>query len=128
MISGRCCSATRRDSLNDVTTVDRIAGSFPQPLPPTARSRIFASSRREAIETFIAEKLPQQRLLVHKTWGDIWDPVTLWHAHHAGRTGEIGRWRRMLSSAQVAEVERRRLGNWMDHFSYQRHDAEANAQ
>jgi hypothetical protein len=53
---------------DDVTTVDRIAGSFPQPLPPTARSRIFAFSRREAIETFIAEKLPQQRfLLVNKT-------------------------------------------------------------
>jgi hypothetical protein len=37
--------------------------------------------------------------------GDRLDPRTHWHTHHAGRSGEIGRWRHMLSAAQAAEVE-----------------------
>jgi hypothetical protein len=105
---------------DDVTTLDRIAGSFQQTLPTTARSWIFASSRREAVEAFINEKLPQQRtVVVNVATGDLFDQVTHWHTHHLGRTGEIGRWKRMLSAAHATEVERR-LGDWMDHFSYQR--------
>jgi hypothetical protein len=48
--------------------------------------------------------------------------VTHWHTHHAGRTGEIGRWRQMLTEEQVLEVERL-LGDWMDRFCYSRYAA-----
>jgi hypothetical protein len=103
---------------DDVTTLDCIAGMFRRSLAASDRSRIFASSRRAAVEALIAE-LPQQRTtLIDKASGDLVDPVTQWHTFHAGRTGEIGRWRRMLTEAQVLEIERR-LGDWMVHFSYQ---------
>jgi tetratricopeptide (TPR) repeat protein len=104
---------------NDAATLDRIAGTIHHSLAATDRMRIFASSRRGAVETLIAE-LPHQRTsLIEISSDDLMDPVTQWHTHHAGRTGEIGRWRHMLTEAQVFEVERR-LGDWMDRFFYQR--------
>jgi len=110
--------------IDDITTLDRIAESFHHPLPATERARIFASTRRAAIEAFIAElpQLPVVRINLRRP-GHFADPVTQWHTHHAGRTGEIGRWQHMLTEAQVSEVERR-LGDWMDRFSYQRHKAQ----
>jgi hypothetical protein len=46
-------------------------------------------------------------ILQDRVSGDRLDPQTHWHTHHAGRTGEIGRWRRELSPAQAdAVVER----------------------
>jgi hypothetical protein len=113
--------------VDDVTTLDRIAGTFRRPLAVTDRTRIFASSRRAAIEAFIAE-LPRrpEKLINLRRPGHVADPVTHWHTHHAGRTGEIGRWRHMLTEAQVSEVERR-LEDWMDHFVYQRNKARAGA-
>jgi hypothetical protein len=113
--------------IDDVATLDRIAESFHQPLTATDRMQIFASTRRTAIEALIA-KLPRQRIkLINRSRpGHLADPVTHWHTHHAGRTGEIGRWPRMLSEAQVSEVERL-LADWMDRFSYQRHEVQPRA-
>jgi tetratricopeptide (TPR) repeat protein len=111
---------------DDVTALDRIAGTFQKSLAATDRARIFASSHRAAVEAFIAE-LPRQRTtLIDISSDDLMDPVTHWHTHHAGRNGEIGRWRHMLTEAQALEVERR-LGDWMDRFSYQRNTARAGA-
>jgi hypothetical protein len=109
--------------IDDMTTLDRIAESFQRPLAATHRVQIFASTRRAAIEALIAE-LPRQpiRLFNVARPSHLADPVTHWHTHHAGRTGEIGRWQHMLTEAQVSEVERL-LGEWMDRFSYQRHKA-----
>ena len=45
------------------------------------------------------------------------DPVTKWHNHHASRTGEAGRWLRILTPRQVALIERH-LGDWMVMFGY----------
>jgi len=105
--------------IDDMATLDRIAESFHQPLPATERTQIFASTRRAAIEALIAE-LPRQPVkLINASRPDhLADPVTHWHTHHAGRTGEIGRWRRMLTKVQASEVGRL-LGDWMDRFSYQ---------
>jgi hypothetical protein len=104
---------------DDVTTLDRIAETFKQQLTASDRDRIFASARRSAVEALIAE-LPRQSKLLSGRSGDLFDPTTHWHAHHAGRTGEIGRWRQMLTETQAAEVERQ-LGDWLDRFAYQRH-------
>jgi hypothetical protein len=113
--------------IDDVTTLDRIAESFHQPLAAADRTRIFASSRRAAIEAFIAELPRRPTSLVNLTRpSHLLDPVTHWNTHHAGRTGEIGRWRRMLTRAQASEVERR-LADFMDRFSYQPHNVQLKA-
>jgi hypothetical protein len=109
--------------IDDVTTLDLIAGTFHKPLAVTDRTRIFACSRRAAIEGFIAE-LPRRLTTRINSRRRMFDPVTQWHTHHAGRTGEIGRWRHSLTKGQVSEVERR-LGGWMDYFSYQRFNTAA---
>jgi hypothetical protein len=103
---------------DQVTTLDRIAASFNQQLAPVDRARIFAAVQRKAVEAFIAE-LPRRPQQMSAHPGDLFDPWTHWHAHHAGRTGEVGRWRQVLNDAQVSEVERR-LGEWIDRFAYQR--------
>jgi hypothetical protein len=80
---------------------------------------IFASGRRAAVEALIAELPHRRTTLIDKSSGDLMDSVSHWHTFHAGRTGEIGRWRRLLTEAQAFEVEQR-LRDWMDRFSYQR--------
>ena len=113
--------------IDDVTTLDRIAGSFHQPLAVADRTRIFASSRRAAIEAFIAELPRRPTSLVNLARpGHLLDPETHWNTHHAGRTGEVGRWRRMLTRAQASEVERR-LADFMGRFSYQLHNVKLKA-
>jgi len=104
--------------IDDIRTLDRIAETFREQLTPTDRVRIFGSTRRAAIEAFITE-LPRRpgKLKNPERPGHFADPVTHWHTHHAGRTGEIGRWQKMLTEAQVRAVERL-LGDWMDRFSY----------
>jgi hypothetical protein len=49
--------------------------------------------------------------------GDMLDPETQWHRHHAGRAGEVGGWRRILSPAQATTVERR-MADWMAASGY----------
>jgi hypothetical protein len=113
--------------IDDVKTLDLIAGTFHKPLAATDRTRIFACSRRAAIEAYIAELPRRPTTRVNKRRpDDVFDPVTQWHTHHAGRTGEIGRWQHMLTKGQVSEVERR-LGSWMDDFSYRRFNAVADS-
>ena len=107
---------------DQATTLDRIAESFNQQLAPVERARIFAAVQRKAVEAFIAD-LPHRPQQMSARPGDLFDPWTHWHSHHAGRTGEVGRWRQMLNDAQVTEVERR-LGDWIDRFAYQRRLAE----
>ncbi len=78
---------------------------------------VFAQSRRHAVEALIGglETLPTAQR--HAPSGDIFDPQTQWHAHHAGRTGEIGRWRHMLRARQVRAVEAE-LATFMTQFGY----------
>src|SRR5262249_4184122 len=104
--------------VDDVTTLDRIAATFHRSLSEADRARIFASSRRSAVEAVIAQLPRQPNTVKDISSDDFMDPVTHWHTHHAGRSGEIGQWRHMLSKAQASEVERR-LGDWMRRFSYQ---------
>ncbi len=74
-------------------------------LAPPAAAAIFAANQREAVEKHIAglDRLPD--VLTDRVSGDRLDPRTHWHSHHAGRSGEMGRWRAGLAPEQAAEVE-----------------------
>ena len=99
-----------------IVTIDQIAGSLGGSLTASDRNRIFAETRRQAIEAFIRDldKLPRA---LRPAPDDLVDPVTKWHNHHAERTGEVGRWRHALTPEQVVKIERR-LGDWMNAVGY----------
>jgi hypothetical protein len=104
--------------IDEAATLDRIAKSLGGTLSVADRTRIFAATRREAIEAHIA-KLPELPTALHDAAsGDIVDTATQWHTHHANRSGEIGRWRHLLTLADVAIIEQR-LEDWMAAFGYQ---------
>jgi Sulfotransferase domain len=98
---------------DDPATLDRLAAKLGGALRPAERSRIFAATRRREVDRYIAGLPGRPGVLIHKESGDMLDPTTHWHTHHANRTGEVGRWRRTLTPPQVAEI-RERLGAWME--------------
>jgi hypothetical protein len=91
-------------------TLDAIARWFGGALPAGECERLYAGHTRSAVEAVIATLGAQHN-------ENAGDAVTQWHRHHAGRTGEIGRWRRMLTPAQVAAVEGA-MRDWMANFGY----------
>ena len=103
--------------IEDAGTLDRMAAWFGTRLPAAERDRLFAAHRRAAVEGLIAglDDLPQAQRDARS--GDIFDPETQWHRHHAGRSGEVGRWRRMLLPGQAAAVERE-MRELMARFDY----------
>jgi len=104
--------------IDDPATLDQIAIALAGTLSVTDRTRIFADTRREAIETHIA-KLPELPTSLHDAAsGDVVDTATQWHTHHANRSGEIGRWRHFLTLGDVAIIEHQ-LADWMAAFGYQ---------
>jgi hypothetical protein len=96
---------------DDPATVERVATIFDGALSNVDRNRIFAETRREKIEEFIAEMhlTPTFREGFDTVVGQqyMYDEVTCWHKHHAGRKGEVGLWQRELSSHQVGIIEQR---------------------
>jgi hypothetical protein len=98
-------------------TLESLAASFGGTLSGEDRARIFAETRRPAIEAQIARLPELPTSLRHEPSGDVVDLVTQWHTHHARRSGEVGRWRHMLSVAETAAVEQQ-LSDWMACFSY----------
>ncbi|WP_419727827.1 hypothetical protein [Lichenicola sp.] len=106
--------------IDDIRTIDGVAGHMGGVLRPEARNAIFQANRRQAVERFIGQ-LDRQPTTIVDARGDIYDLRSHWHRHHAGRTGEIGRWRRLLYPAQVHGIETA-LGAWMDLFGYQLSD------
>jgi len=98
-------------------TLDAIARHFGGALPAAERDLLFAQHARAAVEGWIAALETQPQSVRDARSGDIFDPETQWHRHHAGRSGEVGRWRRMLLPWQVAAVERE-MGAWMARFGY----------
>jgi hypothetical protein len=103
--------------VDDPATLDLLAARLGAGLPTEMRSAIFAATRRREVERQIAA-LPRKRgVLINKASGDLLDPATHWHSHHAGRTGEVGRWRRTLTASQVSEIEQR-LAPWLAQHHY----------
>ncbi|MDE2198036.1 MAG: hypothetical protein KGJ41_03355 [Rhodospirillales bacterium] len=104
--------------VDDPATIDRLAAAMGGRLPPRLRDELFAQTRRASIERLIAA-LPGKPDTRRTAGDDIMDSETQWHGHHAGRSGEIGRWRHMLAPAQLAWVEQE-LGAWMEVVGYVR--------
>jgi hypothetical protein len=96
----------------DAATVAAIAAAIGLRADEAACAAIFAATRREAVEAFIGglDNLPQAHRDARS--GDVFDPQSQWHKHHAGRTGEVGRWKRTLQPAQTEVVEQT-LADWM---------------
>ena len=97
-------------------TLDSIAKALGGTLDPAAREAIFARTRRTSIEAEIAGFSLRADVHRHPN-GDLVDRATQWHRHHAGRSGQIGRWRHFLDIAQAAWIEAR-FEHWMDRFGY----------
>jgi hypothetical protein len=104
--------------VDDPATFDRFAALFGATLDPAQRAALFEGSRRAVIEAKIArlEELPTS--FADKRSGDVVDNDTQWHRHHANRTGEVGRWRRMLPPEAIKVIESR-LAGWMANFGYE---------
>jgi hypothetical protein len=105
--------------VDDPATVNRIATHLGLPCDEQTAGCIHAAHRRDAVERLIGglETLPGAHRDVRS--GDIYDPQTQWHRHHAGRSGEVGRWRRALPGDQARVVDFA-LANWMDRHGYAR--------
>jgi hypothetical protein len=98
--------------IDDSATLDRLAARLGGTLARADRTRIFAATRRHELERYIATMAGKPSVLINRESGDLLDPTTHWHTHHAGRTGEISRWRRLLSAAQVLIVNDK-MSDWM---------------
>jgi len=105
-----------RGFVDDPATLDGIARHLGGAITPPVRDAIFADHRREAVEARI-RGLAALPTAVTGRDGDLYDLATHWHGHHAGRSGETGRWRRLLYPAQAVGVETA-LGDWMACFGY----------
>jgi hypothetical protein len=101
----------------DPNTFQRLAAIFNETLAPDTISTLHTANTRTAIDEKIAalEHLPT----AHKDprSGDIVDTDTHWHRHHGNRTGEVGRYRRLLPPAAVDIIEAR-MGGFMGQFGY----------
>jgi hypothetical protein len=98
-------------------TLDTIATGLRCALSAADRARIYAETRRSAIEALIARFHEIPTVVGQPEPGHLVDVNTQWHTHHAGRDGMVGRWHHALTEAQVVRVERR-LGGAMERMGY----------
>jgi hypothetical protein len=102
---------------DDIGTIDQIAPSFGGQLTLSNRHRVFNQTRRGVIEALIADLDSLPTVYHHVDPLETLDLATQWHRHHAGRTGETGRWQRELTQAQRYAVEEQ-LRSFMQRFGY----------
>jgi hypothetical protein len=100
-------------------TFATLAAALGGTLTPVQSGSLFAATRRSKIEEKISMATEQPTAWRDRATGDVVDPDTQWHRHHAGRSGESGRWRSFLSLQQVAEIEQH-LSGFMQDFGYPR--------
>jgi hypothetical protein len=91
-------------------TAASIAAHLGLSLPAAARDRIFDGLTRGRVEAYIATLPGRPGILQERASGDLLDPATHWHSHHAGRTGESGRWRQVLKPDQATQITRQLAG------------------
>lgn len=96
---------------------DLLAAALGGRLTSTARQTLFAATRRDKIEEKISRLAELPTAWRNRGTDDLLDRDTHWHRHHAGRSGETGRWRRVLTPRQTARIEQR-LGGFMAEFGY----------
>lgn len=98
-------------------TFDQLATALCGALTPAERAKLFAETRRNKIEEKISRIADLPTAYRNPADGDLLDEDTHWHHHHAGRSGETGRWRQLLPAPQVAIVEQKMAG-FMRNFGY----------
>ncbi len=98
-------------------TFDRLAAAFGGTLPLPARESLFAGTRRHMIEDRISKLENAPTRWRNPATGDLVDTDTQWHTHHAGRTGETGRWQHFLPGDNIRKIEGR-LAAFMKDFGY----------
>ena len=99
------------------STLDAIAASIGCGVAPNDRVRIFAETRRSAIEAFIVTFPTLSSVVTQPEPGHLVDTDSQWHTHHIGRTGEVGRWRKLLSTSQT-QIVNRKFEETMKKFNY----------
>jgi hypothetical protein len=90
-----------------VETVSDIAVHLGYQLSEGVAQTIYDSLRRTEVERYIGNLPRVAGILKDPVSGDLLDPRTQWHTHHAGRTGEIGKWRKVLKDNEAAEIMQR---------------------
>jgi hypothetical protein len=95
------------EDFETLAAVDRHLGYA---TAPEKRRAIFEGLRRDQVEKHIAKLPSLPGVLQDRVSGDLLDPDTHWHTHHAGRSGEIGRWKHLLTAEQVETVSERLEG------------------
>lgn len=104
---------------DEPATIHRLARILGGTLLGGTAARIFVDLRREAIEQFI-DRLPLLPTVAYDhAKDDMYDRITHWHRHHAGRTGQVGRWPQRLIPAHVTIAEAE-LRPWIEQFGYRR--------
>lgn len=87
-------------------SVKQVARHLGQELENNVTQRIYESLMRDEVEKHISRMSQMPGILKSVASGDLLDTKTQWHSHHAGRDGEIGKWKKALASAQVKAVEK----------------------
>ena len=99
------CFAYETRFFDDPATMHTLARITGCAISEQAAQECCNRLSRASVEKLIAQLPAQKGVLQDRISGDFLDPQTQWHTHHAGRTGEIGRWRHKLSEPQAQEVE-----------------------
>lgn len=79
-------------------TVKYLAKHLRVDVSPAITKHVFTKFQRSSVESYIASMNVDTDVRTH------------WHKLHAGRSGEIGRWKHELSNQQVAEVDAAFIG------------------
>lgn len=106
------------DFFDAPATLDAIANSLGCCIGTDDRARIFAETRRSAVEAFIDTFPDIPSVVTQPEPGHLVDTDSQWHTHHSGRTGEVGRWRKVLTIGQI-EIVNKRLSETMRKFGYE---------
>ncbi len=87
-------------------TVKEVSIHLGQKLDDDVLRAIYESLTRAEVEKHISQMPKKPGILKNAASGDLLDTKTQWHSHHAGRNGEIGKWKKILTSGQVKTVEK----------------------
>jgi hypothetical protein len=98
---------------------DDLAAALGGTLSEAQRRTLFNATRRGKIEEKISRLAELPTAWRNPANGDLLDRDTQWHRHHAGRSGETGRWRHALAPQEVVAIEHR-LADFMRSFGYNR--------
>jgi hypothetical protein len=116
---GRACLFVYESGFTETADVfDQLAAALGGTLTMAQREGLYAATRREKIEEKISQLAALPTAWHNPVTDDLLDLDTQWHRHHAGRSGEVGRWRHRLPAQEAALIERR-MTSFMRQFGYE---------